>query len=377
MGHNRHVRHGSHGAQRIFSACAALMVAGVILGGVGPAQPLAPQGEEVTTHSAPPDEEINLVSQPSITVADHEELGFTPATAKARAAKRGDKSVCISSPLTPGSFRITSNFGMRTNPITGGAGLHAGVDLAAPMGTPIHAIADGVVSYAGSGKAGRSSELVIIDHDVDGKEFSSWYVHMYPHGVFVEAGQEVTAGEKIAAVGSNGFSTGPHLHLEIHSAAQTTGATGQSFARILPRAKTDQDTETEEGQREEGESKDESPSDEVEAPETEDEEDSTDGELGPAPSPTPEKEESDGEEELDDPEEPSPQPEEPTTIPEDWDEHIEEDDDQGRNDHTIGDVIQRDSGTFDPSSLGVLHDPLPFLKELGYGLKAPSECRSQ
>lgn len=89
--------------------------------------------------------------------------------------------------------------------------------MAAPAGTPIHAIADGEVIYAGGGKSGRSGMLVIIEHTVDGKKVESWYGHMYPDGVFVETGDKVKVGDVIGEVGSYGNSTGPHLHLEIHT----------------------------------------------------------------------------------------------------------------------------------------------------------------
>src|SRR5699024_1208931 len=68
-------------------------------------------------------------------------------------AEAGDGEVCISSPLNPGSYRITSKYGMRSNPFSGRYMLHAGTDLAAPFGTPIHAVADGTVSYTGPGRS--------------------------------------------------------------------------------------------------------------------------------------------------------------------------------------------------------------------------------
>lgn len=119
-------------------------------------------------------------------------------------------------PLAEGSFHYTSRYGLRTHPIFGSYSEHTGLDMAAAAGTPIHAAADGTVIHAGAGMDGRSSMLVIVEHEVDGAKFWTWYVHMYPNGVYVSEGQQVSAGEVIGAVGSYGNSTGPHLHFEVH-----------------------------------------------------------------------------------------------------------------------------------------------------------------
>lgn len=117
-------------------------------------------------------------------------------------------------PLNQGAYRISSSYGYRT--LLGAPNQHAGVDMDAPMGSPIHAVADGVVEYAGPGKAGRSDMLIILRHELGGVTYRTWHVHMYPHGVHVQVGQQVKAGDVIGAVGSNGRSTGPHLHFEVH-----------------------------------------------------------------------------------------------------------------------------------------------------------------
>lgn len=126
-------------------------------------------------------------------------------------------------PLSEGSYHYTSRYGVRSHPIFGSYGQHTGLDMAAAAGTPIHAVADGTVVHAGQGMDGRSSMLVILEHEVDGQPIWTWYVHMYPNGVYVSEGQQVSAGEVIGAVGSYGNSTGPHLHFEVHlDEAQTT-----------------------------------------------------------------------------------------------------------------------------------------------------------
>ncbi len=125
---------------------------------------------------------------------------------------------CIALPLEPGTFRVTSPYGLRVDPILGTRSMHYGTDMGAALGTPIYAVADGEVVYVGAGRQGRSSELVVVAHEVAGREFWSWHVHMFSQGVFVEVGERVSAGQRIAEVGSNGRATGPHLHFEIHTA---------------------------------------------------------------------------------------------------------------------------------------------------------------
>ncbi|WP_049619990.1 M23 family metallopeptidase [Actinobaculum suis] len=142
----------------------------------------------------------------------------TSGASGTRTALAVPTSEIIVMPLESGVYRVSSPFGVRTDPITGGRSVHAGQDYAAPAGTPIHAVANGKVVHAGAGIEGRSNNLIIIEHEVGGVKFQSWYVHMYDDGVFVKEGDEVTVGQVIGAVGSNGYSTGPHLHLEIHDA---------------------------------------------------------------------------------------------------------------------------------------------------------------
>lgn len=101
-----------------------------------------------------------------------------------------------------------------------GSYAHAGEDLTAPAGTPIFAAANGLVTRSSCTEfQGRSPCNIIIDHGADpatGQRIETWYVHMYPTGVHVAVGDRVTVGQHIADVGSNGNSSGPHLHLEVH-----------------------------------------------------------------------------------------------------------------------------------------------------------------
>ena len=105
---------------------------------------------------------------------------------------------------------ISSGYGLRWN----GAEFHQGIDIAAEMGTPIVATADGVVTLAGW-NAGGYGNMVDIDH---GSGVSTRYGHA--SAVVVTPGQRVRRGQIIAYVGSTGHSTGPHLHYEVRLSGQ-------------------------------------------------------------------------------------------------------------------------------------------------------------
>jgi len=110
--------------------------------------------------------------------------------------------------IRPVGGRISSGFGNRRHPILGTTRLHAGMDFASPSGTPIKAAASGTVVTAGSMRG--YGNTVIIDH---GGGYSTLYGHC--SRLMVRSGQRVNQGQVIAAVGSTGLSTGPHLHFEI------------------------------------------------------------------------------------------------------------------------------------------------------------------
>ncbi|WP_341998868.1 M23 family metallopeptidase [Microbacterium sp. LWH7-1.2] len=116
-------------------------------------------------------------------------------------------------PLPSGTWVRSSGYGWRDDTMTGKRALHAGTDYAAADGTPILAIADGVVSWAGP--AGLYGQLIIIEHTVDGRRVASAYAHMWDSGVHVTVGERVSAGQHIGDVGASGKSQGAHLHFEI------------------------------------------------------------------------------------------------------------------------------------------------------------------
>lgn len=116
-------------------------------------------------------------------------------------------------PLPTGTWVRTDVYGGRIHPITGEWKLHTGTDYAAPDGTPILAVADGIVTHAGF--TGTYGGLIIIEHTVDGQRVASAYAHMWENGIHVTESDHVSAGQHIGDVGSSGYSTGPHLHFEI------------------------------------------------------------------------------------------------------------------------------------------------------------------
>ncbi len=103
---------------------------------------------------------------------------------------------------------ISSGFGYRHDPFTGGAAMHAGLDFRGPIGAPIHAAAKGTVSFVGQ-KSGYGN-VVEVSH---GNGLVTRYAHMSRFAA--KPGQKVAAGAVIGAIGNTGRSTGPHLHFEV------------------------------------------------------------------------------------------------------------------------------------------------------------------
>jgi biotin carboxyl carrier protein len=138
--------------------------------------------------------------------------GAAPAVAVAAPAAGGETSRVVF-PLPEGTWTMTSPFGMRQHPITGEYKLHTGTDFSAADGTAILAAADGTVTVAEY--SGGYGGLIVIEHQVGGQTVATAYAHMWEHGIYVQAGDRVSAGQHIGDVGSSGQSTGPHLHFEV------------------------------------------------------------------------------------------------------------------------------------------------------------------
>ncbi len=119
------------------------------------------------------------------------------------------KGLLASTPtIWPTRGWITSPFGQRISPFTGQKEFHQGLDISGPIGTPIVAPADGVVSF--TGVDGGYGKTILLKH---GSNFSTRYAHLSSFNV--KQGQGIKRGEIIGYLGNSGRSTGPHLHYEI------------------------------------------------------------------------------------------------------------------------------------------------------------------
>ena len=123
------------------------------------------------------------------------------------------KKAFLKSPLQ--FSRISSGFSMRVHPISGKWKAHKGVDYAASTGTPIRAVADGVIDFAGN--SGGYGNQVVLKH---WSSYSTAYAHMSRIAPGMRKGAKVSQGQVIGYVGSTGWSTGPHLHYEFRVAGQ-------------------------------------------------------------------------------------------------------------------------------------------------------------
>ncbi len=110
--------------------------------------------------------------------------------------------------IWPATGWLTSSMGSRGDPFTGAPDFHPGLDISADRGAPVHATADGTVTFAGV--SGAYGNLVTIDH---GFGLETRYGHL--SRLDVQRGGTVSRGDRIGAVGATGRATGPHLHYEV------------------------------------------------------------------------------------------------------------------------------------------------------------------
>jgi len=115
--------------------------------------------------------------------------------------------------IWPAKGWLTSRFGPRVSPFTGRRQVHAGIDIAAASGTSIYAPARGRVSFVG--RKGPLGKTVVLDHG-----FGVKTVYGHTKEIHVSVGETVERGQEIAAIGSTGRSTGPHLHYVVEVAGK-------------------------------------------------------------------------------------------------------------------------------------------------------------
>ncbi|SDZ20299.1 M23 family metallopeptidase [Thermoactinomyces sp. DSM 45892] len=114
-----------------------------------------------------------------------------------------------------GCTKVNSEFGVRIHPVTKKRSRHDGLDLDAPFGKPINAVADGVV-VASRPSSGYGWLIVVYHGHKDGRAIYSAYAHSFSQQVITKLiGDPVKRGERISSVGNNGVGTGPHLHFEV------------------------------------------------------------------------------------------------------------------------------------------------------------------
>lgn len=119
-----------------------------------------------------------------------------------------EAAIAIPSMQPVADMRLTSSFGVRSDPFRGTAAMHAGLDIPGAVGTPIYATADGIVSR--SQRVGAYGLMVELNH---GKGIQTRYAHMSK--LLVEPNTKVRRGQIVGLMGSTGRSTGPHLHYEV------------------------------------------------------------------------------------------------------------------------------------------------------------------
>lgn len=133
----------------------------------------------------------------------------------------------VTHPMKQGTYQVSSGYGPRWGTF------HAGLDFAAPIGTPIYAAADGVVVEGREryNVSGFGSWIWLDCQDSVGKDFI--YGHVKHDGILVKAGDRVRAGQQIGVVGNEGESTGPHLHFEVWGSPGRLGGAHQDPAPYL------------------------------------------------------------------------------------------------------------------------------------------------
>ncbi len=169
------------------------------------ADPMASSGIKVEPEPAPTLTEEPVpepTAEPTVVVMDYSGPALPDNTTMDRYA------LGLPETVNPVDAALTSGFGWREHPISGGEKFHYGVDLAVGTGTSVRAFAAGTVDYIG--ESDIYGQYLQLDH---GNGVTTFYAHCSK--LCVQQGQRVTVGEKVAESGATGDVTGPHLHFEM------------------------------------------------------------------------------------------------------------------------------------------------------------------
>ena len=132
--------------------------------------------------------------------------------------------------------RVSSGFGMRMHPLHKAWRAHQGVDYAAPAGTRVRAVGDGIVEFAG--RQGGYGNLVIVRH---ASQVSTYYAHLKAMGRGIRTGARIAQGDTVGLVGQTGWATGPHLHYEFRVAGTARNPLSVPLPAGMPIARHDMD----------------------------------------------------------------------------------------------------------------------------------------
>ncbi|MEW6443214.1 MAG: M23 family metallopeptidase [bacterium] len=177
-----------------------------------PLPPLTELVDSFESGTTPDYDEATEAERLSLILSSLEEIhqaleqSATEARAVLASLKAARQSGIPMGPPVPGT--VSSHFGPRLDPFSGYPEFHKGIDIAAPRGTPVAAVADGIVLR--SGWDGNHGKTVVLEHP---EGFATRYGHL--DEILIHPGDPVARGDTIGTVGDTGRATGPHLHYEI------------------------------------------------------------------------------------------------------------------------------------------------------------------
>jgi len=212
-------------ASKILSVAALLFSGALFVGMSVPANAFmtfaAEEGNTITAaeSAAVPVQKVAVAADASMESLTRDEFSVT-SYSEVLTAKYGTKIYSFNP--TTGSIRwpfpyavtVSSGFGDRVAPCRGCSSQHQGVDFTPGTGTPIYAVADGVVTQSTFG--GAFGQHALLDHVINGQKVQTLYAHMISGSSPLKEGDPIKVGDFVGLVGTTGASTGAHLHLEVH-----------------------------------------------------------------------------------------------------------------------------------------------------------------